>query len=312
MRNRSQRSLGQGSCAPRPCVAPAAAFAQMDEVAAQAVEARGEVPQSITARAAAAAEGLEPVPSMSSETGFKGLGKDGGRYQGRVRENGKLRYLGTFSTPKEAALCYARHVGAERAAEEAAEARVEGPQPLTADVARAAAAADGLELGPSQSNETGFRGVRNHHGKYAASVSKKGKMLHFGTFATPEAAALSYARHFQAEVVKERGRTAKNDFSTAAPSLPAVAASSASSSVSLAASSASTTTPPQVTFMQRVYKIRSLLQLDTSLGIPDAIREARRVMGVPPSDAPLPAQVNELLGEHLGINPVTLQLPPVN
>ena len=69
VRNRSQRSLGQGSCAPRPCVAPAAAFAQMDEVAAQAVEARGEVPQSITARAAAAAEGLELVPSSSSETG---------------------------------------------------------------------------------------------------------------------------------------------------------------------------------------------------------------------------------------------------
>ena len=111
---------------------------------------------------------------------------------------------------------------------------------------------------------------------------------------------MSYARHFQADMVKERGRAAKNDSSTAAPSLPAVAASSAS-----------TTTPPQVTFMQRVYKIRSLLQLDTSLGIPDAIREARRVMGAPPSDAPLPAQVNELLGEHLGIDPVTLQLPPV-
>ena len=122
---------------------------------------------------------------------------------------------------------------------------------------------------------------------------------------------MSYARHFQADMVKERGRAAKNDSSTAAASLPAVAASSASTSVSLAASSASTTTPPQVTFMQRVYKIRSLLQLDTSLGIPDAIREARRVMGAPPSDAPLPAQVNELLGEHLGIDPVTLQLPPV-
>jgi hypothetical protein len=50
-----------------------------------------------------------------------------------------------FATPEEAALRYARHVGAERAAAEAAEARVEGPQPLTADEARAA---EGLELVP--------------------------------------------------------------------------------------------------------------------------------------------------------------------
>ena len=164
---------------------------------------------------------------------------------------------------------------------------------------------------PSSSSQTGFKGVFKHYGKYAAVFSKKGKKLHLGTFMTPEEAALSYARHFQAEVAKERGRAAKKDSSTASPSSTAVSASSASTSVSSAATSASSTTTPQVTFMQRVYKIRSLLQLDTSLGIPDAIREARRVMGAPPSDAPLPVQVNELLGEHLGIDPVTLQLPPV-
>ena len=59
----------------------------------------------------------------------------------------------------EAALCYARHVGAARAAAEAAEAWGEGPPPLSAAEARATAAAEGLELVPSGNNATGFKGV---------------------------------------------------------------------------------------------------------------------------------------------------------
>ena len=53
--------------------------------------------------------------------------------------------------------CWGR---SERRAAEAAEARSEGPQPLTADEARAAAAAEGPELVASSSSETGFKGVR--------------------------------------------------------------------------------------------------------------------------------------------------------
>ena len=57
----------------------------------------------------------------------------GSKYSATIRENSKLRHLGTFVTPEEAALCYARHVRARRAAAEAAEARGGGPQPLKAD-----------------------------------------------------------------------------------------------------------------------------------------------------------------------------------
>jgi hypothetical protein len=195
VRSSSQRSSGQGSSAPRQCIAPAAAIVQIDEVAAQAVEARGEGPQPITAAAAAAAEGLELVASSSNETGFKGVRKDKGKFAARIRENGTQRRLGTFATPEEAALCYARHAGAERAAAEAAEARSEGLQPFTADDARAAAAAEGLELVPSSSNETGFKCVRKDKGKYSAQIKENGKVRHLGNFATPEEAALRYARH---------------------------------------------------------------------------------------------------------------------
>jgi hypothetical protein len=123
-----------------------------------AEEARvGDGPQPLTAeeaRAAAAAEGLELVTSASGETGFKCVYKEGLKYRAKIGEGGRSRRLGLFATPEEAALCFARHVGAERAA---AEARGDRPQPLTADEARAAAAAEGLELMPSSSSETGFR-----------------------------------------------------------------------------------------------------------------------------------------------------------
>jgi hypothetical protein len=141
-----------------------------ERAAAEAAEARGEGPQPLTAdesRAAAAAEGFELVPSSSNQTGFSGVSKKVcGKYVAQIREHGKVRHLGIFATPEEAALCYARHVGAERVATEAEEARSEGPQPLTADEARAAAAAEGLELVASSSSEPGFKGVRKDTGKW--------------------------------------------------------------------------------------------------------------------------------------------------
>ena len=152
------------------------------------------------ARAAAAAEGLELVPSSSNESGFKGVMKHEGKYKVSIREKGKRHYLGCFATPEEGALCYARHIGAERAAAEAAEARGERQRPLTPDEARAAAAAEGLELVPSSSNETGFKGVKKTpRDKYKVSISEKGKKRHLGCFATPEEGALCYARHIGAK-----------------------------------------------------------------------------------------------------------------
>ena len=86
------------------------------------------------ARAAAAAEGLELVPSSKNQTGFKGVNLIGGKYYLQVYKNGKQsRNFGGFATPEEAALCYARHLATERAA---AEATGEGPQPLTVDEAK--------------------------------------------------------------------------------------------------------------------------------------------------------------------------------
>jgi len=136
--------------------------------------------------------------------------KRGSKYVANIKENSKLRHLGTFATPEEAALCCARRVRARRAAAEAGEATGDGPQPLTADEARAAAAAEGLELKPSSNSATGFKGVTVDGSKYVAKIWGSSKKHHLGTFATPEEAALCCARHVRArraaaEAAKARG-----------------------------------------------------------------------------------------------------------
>jgi hypothetical protein len=148
--------------------------------------------------------------------------------------------------------------------------------------------------------------MRKHYGKFISDVQTNGNRRRLGSFATAEEAALCRARHIGAKQASAETQKADvwkldsvmngnfeslvNDqfFSdlnvtplasaaaagrpTVPVAAPGLCLDAASTSVSLAATSASSTPTPQVTFLQRVYKIRSLLQLDTSLGIPDAIR----------------------------------------
>jgi hypothetical protein len=59
--------------------------------------------------------------SSKNETGFKGVYKHLDKYVARVKKDGKFNRLGTFETPVEAALYYAKHI---RAMQTAAEAHV--------------------------------------------------------------------------------------------------------------------------------------------------------------------------------------------
>jgi len=161
--------------------------------AARAAAAEARAAAAAKARAAAAAEGLELVVEQSVGSVVSGVVFRWGKYKAQIRENGTLRHLGMFSTPEEAALCYARHVRAERAAAEAAEARASRPQSLPADEARTAAA-EGPTLVPLLGSETGYKGVHKQSGKNHAPIVEKGKKCQRGALTTPEAAS-SYARH---------------------------------------------------------------------------------------------------------------------
>ena len=139
----------------------------------------------------AEAEGLTLQPSDNA-TGYRGVRKESSQglakpFEARMRRAGERVSLGYFATAEEAALAYAR------ASEAQAEVANPKPAPLTAGEAVAQAAAEGLTLERS-SNVAGYKGVGVQGSRYQAYVSRAGKQVHLGMFATAEEAALAVAR----------------------------------------------------------------------------------------------------------------------
>ena len=143
----------------------------------------------------AEAEGLTLQRSESSNTGYKGVTFKSGKvkpYQAQVRRGGKDVHLGCFATAEEAALCVARTPEAQAAA-----AAPPARPPLTAEEALRQTEAEGLALLQSEGSITGFKGVSSSGSKskpYKAYLSRGGKLVNLGYFATAEEAALCYAR----------------------------------------------------------------------------------------------------------------------
>ena len=103
-----------------------------------------------------------------------------------------MQYFGSFATAEEAALTYARRVGSEQAAQEAAEAA----PPMTAAEVLARAAEEGLMLVRAD-NKAGYKGVYIKQGKtrpYQLQIKVDGRTQNIGNFATGEEAALHLAR----------------------------------------------------------------------------------------------------------------------
>ena len=200
--NRGGKKVHLGSFA----TAEEAALCYARSPEAQAAAAAPPEPPPLTAEEAvrqAGAEGLTLLQSETSSTGFKGVSFNGNRskpYQAYVSRGGKSTQvnLGYFATAEEAALCYARMPEAQAAA-----AAPPAPPPLTVEEALRQAEAEGLTLLRSNSSSTGFKGVRfdsNCKSKpYRALVQRGGKLVSLGSFATPEHAALSYARTPEAQ-----------------------------------------------------------------------------------------------------------------
>ena len=147
------------------------------------------------ARQQAQAEGLT-LRVAGNKTGYLGVNLANigypKPYQAKLRRGGNDVNLGTFATAEEAALCIARSPEGQAAARRAAAALV----PLTSKEARQQAQAEGLTLRVADSR-TGYAGVQHQPGKprpYQARVSRGGKQVYLGCFASAEEAALCVAR----------------------------------------------------------------------------------------------------------------------
>ena len=158
-------------------------------------------------REQAQAEGLT-LRVAGTKTGYFGvyLAKPGQPkpYKAGVWHGGKQVSLGRFATAEEAALRVARSPEGQAAAERAAAA------PLTSEEARQQAQAEGLTLRVAD-NKMGYFGVTHQSGKpkpYQARVTRSGKGVHLGCFATAEEAALCVARSPEGQAAAQKAAAA--------------------------------------------------------------------------------------------------------
>eukprot|EP00964_Phaeocystis_antarctica_P104231 scaffold69374_cov57-Phaeocystis_antarctica.AAC.3 len=159
------------------------------------------------ARQQAQAEGLTLLVG-ANKTGYFGVTHQSGMakpYQAKVKRGGKTVYLGRFATAEEAALCVARSPEGQ----EAAKRPVAAP-PLTSEEARQQAQAEGLTLLVAN-NKTGYYGVNHQPSRskpYEAKVSRGGKPVYLGSFATAEEAALCVARSPEGRAAAQKAAAA--------------------------------------------------------------------------------------------------------
>eukprot|EP00964_Phaeocystis_antarctica_P064953 scaffold39118_cov52-Phaeocystis_antarctica.AAC.3 len=166
----------------------------------------------------ARAEGLT-LRKAANHTGYANVSKPAGErernisggfepYQAWARRSGESVHLGDFATAEEAALCVARSHAEQakppRAAQEAA--------PLTREEVLQQALAEKLPLLKAD-NKSGYRGVecrlgRSKHKPYRAQVSRGGKTVNLGSFATAEEAALCIARTPEGRAAAEKAAAA--------------------------------------------------------------------------------------------------------
>ena len=146
-----------------------------------------------------------------NKTGYLGVAHRPGLpkpYQAGVWRCGKQVYLGYFATAEEAALSVARSPEGRKAAAE----RPEAVPPLTSEGARQQAQAEGLTLRVAK-NKTGYSGVNHQPDRtipYQARVTRGGKDMHLGSFATTEEAALCVARSPEGQEAAERAAAASS------------------------------------------------------------------------------------------------------
>ena len=148
------------------------------------------------ARQQARAEGLTLVKA-DNKTGYFGVyhnlqASRSKPYQAQVRRGGTMVYLGCFGTAEQAALCIARSPEGQEAAKQAAAA-----PPTSEEAQHQQARAEGLTLRVAD-NTAGYHGVTLHttgrSKPYQAKVTRGGKQVSLGYFATAEEAALCVAR----------------------------------------------------------------------------------------------------------------------
>jgi hypothetical protein len=127
----------------------------------------------------------------SNTTGYTGVQKRGKRFRADIKIDRERRHLGSYDTPKEAALAYDRAVVQHKLPF----SRLNYPDGLSIDDEDY----DKL-MNPKKkrklrsSNTSGYTGVAKRGKRFLAQIRIKGKVTGLGTYGTPKEAALAYDR----------------------------------------------------------------------------------------------------------------------
>jgi hypothetical protein len=127
----------------------------------------------------------------TNTTGYNGVSKSGNNYMSQIRVEGKKNYLGTFDTPKEAALAFDRAIVHHKLSS----SKLNYPDGLPLDDEDYEALMNPTKKRRlSSGNTMGYRGVTRNGKRFAAKIGVKRKKLYLGTYNTAKEAAVAYDR----------------------------------------------------------------------------------------------------------------------
>ena len=152
--------------------------------------------------------------SSRNTTGYTGVSKNRKRFQAKIRIDGNRKSLGTYDTPKEAALAYDRAVVQHKLSS----STMNYPDGLPIDDDEEED--DDELMNPKKKrrldsrNTTGYNGVCKRRERFSAQICVDGKRRSLGTYDTPKEAALAYDRAVVQHKLSSSKLNFPNDYTT--------------------------------------------------------------------------------------------------
>jgi hypothetical protein len=149
--------------------------------------------------------------SSKNATGYTGVSKNGKRFKAQINIDRKTKYIGTYDTPKEAALAFDRAVVQHKHTS----SKLNYPDGLPSDDEDYDEIMDPKKKRKLKSNNTtGYRGVSKRKERFYAQIRIDGKMKYLGMHDTAKDAAIAFDRAVIQHKLPSSKLNFPNDYTT--------------------------------------------------------------------------------------------------